>query len=371
MSSNAMQRILDEMVPAKSKKDYENAHHLFMDFCNQETPTEELYMTYFDHLRHQKKYKSTTLWSIYSKLNSHHQASTGRKLQQDYPRITMQLKNYKRGEVLKQAEVFTQQQLLQFLDTPVLNSSQSKSYWLLRKCAASVAFCGGLRCAELKSLQFESFAKTDAGYVVTYHPAKQRQEVKEAHFLIPFNKSNPTQCFASHVTCYIELAKLSLGTPTGDFFRTCLKGGGFSRLPMGINYLYAIPKTIAETLSLPNPEKFTGHSFRRSSATHLADAGASSVDLRRQFNWKDDQTANRYIINSKSRNTHVAKMIQQNVSTSVEATATSSTTVNTATATSSVFHAQSTNIVEAGDKPAEGKSVVINVQAGATFNLHL
>ena len=35
---------------------------------------------------------------------------------------------------------------------------------------------------------------------------------------------------------------------------------------------------VAEFLGLENPQSFTGHSFRRSSATNMAEAGASSTD---------------------------------------------------------------------------------------------
>ncbi|EEZ99467.2 hypothetical protein TcasGA2_TC000033 [Tribolium castaneum] len=44
--------------------------------------------------------------------------------------------------------------------------------------------------------------------------------------------------------------------------------------PVGINTISKFPENIARFLCLPNPEEYTGHSFRRSSATLLADSGA-------------------------------------------------------------------------------------------------
>ena len=49
--------------------------------------------------------------------------------------------------------------------------------------------------------------------------------------------------------------------------------GKCSRQNVGINTFGAIPKKIATFLKLENPTSFTGHSFRRSSATLLVNAG--------------------------------------------------------------------------------------------------
>lgn len=52
--------------------------------------------------------------------------------------------------------------------------------------------------------------------------------------------------------------------------------GKCTRQVMGKHKLGGMPKTIAEYLNLPEPEKYTGHSFRRTSTTFLADAGIYS-----------------------------------------------------------------------------------------------
>lgn len=56
-----------------------------------------------------------------------------------------------------------------------------------------------------------------------------------------------------------------------------------------------MPKAIATYLNLPNPEYYTGHCFRRSSATLLADTGANLITLKRQGGWKSDRVAESYI----------------------------------------------------------------------------
>jgi integrase len=50
--------------------------------------------------------------------------------------------------------------------------------------------------------------------------------------------------------------------------------------PVGINTIGGAPKQIATFLGLKNPEEYTGHAFRRSSATLLAESGADTSILK-------------------------------------------------------------------------------------------
>ncbi|KAB0801957.1 hypothetical protein PPYR_04143 [Photinus pyralis] len=61
--------------------------------------------------------------------------------------------------------------------------------------------------------------------------------------------------------------------------------------PIGINTFGQIPRKIAKYLNLPNADQFTGHSFRRTSATILADSGADIRTLKRHGDWKSDAVA--------------------------------------------------------------------------------
>ncbi len=347
MSLRSKDQILADLLPKKSGSAYIKA---WSDFKFKQTteflgqPKEDDFLSYFDYLHRIKGHAPTTLWSIYSKLNNMYNiVDTGKKLQQDYPRLTVQLKRYSAGYERKQARVFSYEEIMKFLLMPC---EEPKSYWLLRKCAAVLAFTGGLRCTELKSLTFESLEHTQEGYVVHYTPAKQRQELKRACFLVPYNRDSPSECFARHVDNYIDAVRSSVSKLEGDLFKTCLKQG-FSKVSMGINYIYGIPKDIACMLQLPNPEKYTGHSFRRSSATHAADSGANSVELRRHYNWKDDQTANKYLEQSKPQMKHMADILTK---TEVQSDAGRSDT-NTA-------------------MDDYRKNVVINVHPGAVLNIN-
>lgn len=81
---------------------------------------------------------------------------------------------------------------------------------------------------------------------------------------------------------------------TNRFFLNC-QNGKCTRQPIGRNKFAAMPKEIAVFLKLENPEKYTGHCFRRTSATLLADSGANLTTLKRHGGWKSDQVAEGYI----------------------------------------------------------------------------
>ena len=61
--------------------------------------------------------------------------------------------------------------------------------------------------------------------------------------------------------------------------------------PVGKNSFSRIPSTVAKFLNLPNPEAYMGDSFRRTSATLLADAGVNVLDLKRLGGWKSAAVA--------------------------------------------------------------------------------
>lgn len=81
------------------------------------------------------------------------------------------------------------------------------------------------------------------------------------------------------------------------------------RQPVGIHTFGGMPKTIASFLNLPHPEVYTGHCFRRSSTSMLADSGADLLTVKRHGGWKSSSVAEGYIDNSKENKKNVAKKI--------------------------------------------------------------
>lgn len=86
-----------------------------------------------------------------------------------------------------------------------------------------------------------------------------------------------------------------------------------TRQPIGKNKLAKMPCEIAKFLNLTDPQAYTGHSFRRSSATLLADAGADLVTIKQHGGWKSSTVAEGYIENSTTRKRKVGNLITSGI----------------------------------------------------------
>lgn len=79
--------------------------------------------------------------------------------------------------------------------------------------------------------------------------------------------------------------------------------------PVGKNTFGKIPSKVAEWLGLDNPKAYTGHCGRRTSATLVADAGASMTTLKRHGGWKSSSVVEGYLADSMLQKNKVAMMI--------------------------------------------------------------
>lgn len=78
---------------------------------------------------------------------------------------------------------------------------------------------------------------------------------------------------------------------------------------VGKNTLGKVPYNIAKYLNLDNPESYTGHSFRRTSATLLADTGADVLALKRHGGWRSSTVAESYVADSTANKVDTARRI--------------------------------------------------------------
>lgn len=73
------------------------------------------------------------------------------------------------------------------------------------------------------------------------------------------------------------------------------------------------PSKIAEYLKLSNPASYTGHSFRRTSATLLANKGVDILGLKRHGGWKSSSVAESYVEDSLQNKIQFAEKILYDV----------------------------------------------------------
>lgn len=110
---------------------------------------------------------------------------------------------------------------------------------------------------------------------------------------IPKTKTDVPRSFAIEgelariVKKYIELRP-----PTAkDRFFVHYRNGKCSTQFIGKHMFEKMPKEIAKYLNLEDSELYTGHSFRRTSATLYVDAGADLTMLKRHGAWKSSTVA--------------------------------------------------------------------------------
>ena len=64
---------------------------------------------------------------------------------------------------------------------------------------------------------------------------------------------------------------------------------------MGSNLFYRVSETVANFLQLKNADSYTGHLFRRSSATFLVESGGDLMTVKKHGGWKSSTVAEGYI----------------------------------------------------------------------------
>ena len=128
--------------------------------------------------------------------------------------------------------------------------------------------------AELRKLKLGDLKFEEDGIYVSFIHAKARGEESKGQFLVPYNHANPHICFASPISRYIDQVKAALPhlRAQDPLFHRALKDGfGTKGQTMGVNMLCKIGKEVALELGMENPGRYTGHCFRRSSATELGE----------------------------------------------------------------------------------------------------
>lgn len=162
--------------------------------------------------------------------------------------------------------------------------------------AAIFGISGGLRTCELVDITME-YIQDRGNYLRVDIPKSKNLEPK--YFMID-------GLFYDTVKTYLNLRPDPCKT---DRFLLNFQNGKCTNQPIGKNKAGKFPRAIAEFLGLPNPGRFTGHCFRRTSATILANTGCSIEDIKRHGNWKSTSVAEGYIAESEEHKRRTGKTI--------------------------------------------------------------
>lgn len=147
---------------------------------------------------------------------------------------------------------------------------------------------------------------------------------------VPKTKTNVPRLFAVTNPVWTNLikkyAKLRPDHVNNQRFFLTYHNGRCTTQPIGINKMGQMPKAIAAFLKLSDSELYSGHCFRRSSASHLANRGGDLLTIKRHGGWKSSSVAEGYIDASIKKKIAVAQILSAEAgpSTSTQAGASTS-----------------------------------------------
>lgn len=238
----------------------------------------------------QTTYAPSTLWVIFSILNKYFKVYHNTRLN-DCVLLIDWLKSNEKKHKPKKSAVLTQDDIENFL-------VRGEDSLLMEKVASVIAIHGLLRISELVDLTFEDVKKEGESYRIFLRKSKTDQRGQGFYFLVT----------GEHVS-YVEQYISQFEAKEGRFFRRLNEAGKGTARVCGKNYLAKIPSMIASFNSIPQPNRFTGHCFRRTGATKLADEGCSLMTLKRAGRWTSDAVVTGYVEVSKKSKMDISEAI--------------------------------------------------------------
>ncbi|KAJ8983558.1 hypothetical protein NQ317_006603 [Molorchus minor] len=107
---------------------------------------------------------------------------------------------------------------------------------------------------------------------------------------IPDSKTRVLRTFTVITETYIDLYPLRPAHVNHQRLFIKYTSNKCTIQPVGINIFGKMPTDIARFLKLPNSELYTGHCFRRTSVSLLADSGANLCTIKRHGGWKKEDS---------------------------------------------------------------------------------
>lgn len=149
-------------------------------------------------------------------------------------------------------------------------------------------------------------------------------------------------CFLDIIRKYIQLRPIN--TRHGRFFINYCQQKCTTQ-PVGIHKIASVPSIVARYLELENPSLYTGHCFRRTSASFLANSGATMENIMRHGGWQSSNVAEGYIEESENTKKTIANKIMGNDSSELTSTITSNEIFVSNPSTSGINVSNNTNCV--------------------------
>jgi integrase len=257
---------------------------------NEQTECADSVLSYIIFLT--EDYAASSLWTIYSILNKYFKVYLSTNLK-DCTLLQDFLKKQDKQHLVKKSKVLSKDNIANFLNL------EDTDTIIVAKVALVIGIHGLLRISEITDLKFDNVEKKDDHYIIFIEKSKTDQAKKGFQFFVQ----------GDHVAVIDKYINLFISEERkGRFFRSISRGKG-SRKVCGKNVIGKFPFLIASTLNLNDSKEFTGHCFRRTGATLIADSGVDKITLKRAGRWKSDSVCDGYIEESSSSKLLISKAV--------------------------------------------------------------
>ncbi|XP_028132030.2 uncharacterized protein LOC126892541 [Diabrotica virgifera virgifera] len=285
---------VQSLLPQKSKERYEKQYLNFKQWAKEKhirTYSENVILGYFSILA--PTLKASTLWSKYSMLRTMLQIKENVDIK--YPKVIAFLKRQNQGYKANNAKTFSREEVNKFLlDAPDHN-------YLLMKVLLIFGISGACRCDELVKMVTKDVE--DKGSILIVNIPNTKTNMQRTFVINASSGNGPND-----IEIYRKYISLRPKIDQSRLF-VCYRAGKCSKQLVGKNSISKIPTKIAEFLKLPNATNYTGHSFRRTSASLLANSGGDILALKQHGGWKSTNIAEGYIEQSLAKKQKISEQI--------------------------------------------------------------
>ncbi|XP_066256701.1 protein tramtrack, beta isoform-like isoform X10 [Euwallacea similis] len=233
-------------LPEKSRRKYEVVYKNFMDWCASKdftTYTEDVVLKYFEDLS--LTHSCATMWVYYSMLRSTLIINNNINIEK-YEKLRNFLKIKSKGYQSKKAKLFTQEEIDTFLfEAP-------DHIYLATKVAIIFGIIGACRRHEIHAITIDDVR--DFGTAMTVSIPNQTSNLIPRQFTIT----------GDYYHYCVKYMKLRPDNAVSKSFLLNYQKGRCTVQNIGINKIGAMGKEVARFLNLPDPQMYTGDSFRRS-----------------------------------------------------------------------------------------------------------
>ncbi|XP_069701502.1 trichohyalin-like isoform X3 [Periplaneta americana] len=281
-------RVTLELLPEKSRKQYDMSYNRFIEWCKikniESDYSESVLLAYFEEKS--KVWKSSTLWANYSMIKMCLNTKNNKDISKYYELIAF-LKRSSVGYRPKKSKILTHEEIDEFI------CKAPDKEFLMLKVALIMGVFGALNREELCQMSLNNIQDLGTTLVVK----------------IPNTKTNIPRTFTivgEYLNFYRKYVALRPTNISHERLFIKYTSDKCFNQPVGINTFGKMPSKVAEFLELPDPSLYSGHCFRRTSASLLADSGDDLSIMKRLGGWKCSMVAEDHIEDSLENNGIIA-----------------------------------------------------------------